>query len=406
MEEDIVVVTLNYRLGALGFLTTHDGVIPANLGMRDQNLALRWVQANIDLFGGDPRNIVIAGSCMACYHLLSDGPEMKAVTGGILISGTCLSPFGFGTNSSARTNAFAVGRILGLNLDQTAHDSSATLLELLQSIPARKLLRAAGMRFSPHKGDDGQTTTTWAPVIAEDFYPKGPMTDAIDEGRFHKVPLLFGMNSEECLSPVYLGFLPQIKRKAEKWDEEIWKMIDSTVNVEDKVKAAQDMKVFYADETFSEDPAAVVKFCTDDEFTLPIGRHAESASKNGVPVYMYMMDHKYVPHFVPGVEGVAHAEDLFFYWNSTITEIARSLLPNFELTMQRMVRLLSNFVKYKKPIPRPDALFQNLEWPEFDSRSLLYLKIDTYLEVLSDMRGYSAKRAVYDRHLQKPISVY
>nr|CAH7721687.1 unnamed protein product [Callosobruchus chinensis] len=74
MEEDIVVVTLNYRLGALGFLTTHDGVIPANLGMRDQNLALRWVQANIDLFGGDPRNIVIAGSCMACYHLLSDGP--------------------------------------------------------------------------------------------------------------------------------------------------------------------------------------------------------------------------------------------------------------------------------------------------------------------------------------------
>nr|CAH7721681.1 unnamed protein product [Callosobruchus chinensis] len=125
------------------------------------------------------------------------------------------------------------------------------------------------------------------------------MTDAIDEGRFHKVPLLFGMNSEECLSPVYLGFLPQIKRKAEKWDEEIWKMIDSTVNVEDKVKAAQDMKVFYADETFSEDPAAVVKFCTDDEFTLPIGRHAESASKNGVPVYMYMMDHKYVPHFVP-----------------------------------------------------------------------------------------------------------
>ncbi|VEN36726.1 unnamed protein product [Callosobruchus maculatus] len=410
MEEDIVVVTLNYRLGALGFLTTHDDVIPANLGMRDQNLALRWVQENIDLFGGDPKDIVIAGqsaaSCMTCYHLLSNGSEMEAVTGAIMISGTCLSPFGFGTNSSARANAFAVGRKLGLRLDESADDSSTRLLEVLQDVPAKKLLRMAGMRYSPHKGDEGQITPKWEPVFAKDFYPKEPMTDAIDEGRFHKVPILFGINSEECLSPIYLGFLPQIKRKGEKWDQEIWKMIDINVNVQDRVKAAEDMKVFYTDESFSEDPASVVKFCTDDEFTLPMGRHAESASKHGVPVYMYMVDHKYVPHFIPGVEGVGHGEDLYFFWNSTFTQTAKLLFPNFKLILRRMVRLLSNFVKYKKPIIKPDALFQNLEWPKFDSKDLLYLKIDSNLEVLSDMRDYSAKRTVYNKHIQKPISVY
>ncbi|CAH1962614.1 unnamed protein product [Acanthoscelides obtectus] len=75
IDENIVVVTINYRLGALGFLTTEDEVIPPNLGLRDQNLALKWVIDNIDLFGGDPGNIVLmgesAGSASVGYHLLS-----------------------------------------------------------------------------------------------------------------------------------------------------------------------------------------------------------------------------------------------------------------------------------------------------------------------------------------------
>ncbi len=52
-----MLVTINYRLGPLGFLTTVDDVLPANLGMWDQRTALQWVQKNIRAFGGDPDKV-------------------------------------------------------------------------------------------------------------------------------------------------------------------------------------------------------------------------------------------------------------------------------------------------------------------------------------------------------------
>lgn len=59
--EDIVVVTINYRLGVLGFLSTGDRHAPGNYAMKDMLLALRWVQNNILNFGGDPNNVTIFG---------------------------------------------------------------------------------------------------------------------------------------------------------------------------------------------------------------------------------------------------------------------------------------------------------------------------------------------------------
>jgi carboxylesterase type B len=52
-----ILVTLNYRLGPLGFVSTSDDIIPGNMGLWDQNLALKWVQANIDDYGGDPNQV-------------------------------------------------------------------------------------------------------------------------------------------------------------------------------------------------------------------------------------------------------------------------------------------------------------------------------------------------------------
>ncbi|VEN45797.1 unnamed protein product [Callosobruchus maculatus] len=71
-----------------------------------------------------------------------------------------------------------------------------------------------------------------------------------------------------------------------------------------------------------------------------------------------------------------------------------------------MVRLLSNFVKFKKPILKQEELFQNLTWPKFDSQDLKYMTIDVDLAVQTDPRNYSTKRIVWDRHIQEPRSVY
>jgi bile salt-stimulated lipase len=76
MQEDVVVVTMNFRLGALGFLSTGDEASQGNYGMKDQVEALRWVRKNIANFGGNPDEVTIfgasSGSVSVLYHIISD----------------------------------------------------------------------------------------------------------------------------------------------------------------------------------------------------------------------------------------------------------------------------------------------------------------------------------------------
>ncbi|CAH1394565.1 unnamed protein product [Nezara viridula] len=86
MDRDIVFVSFNYRLGPLGFLSTGDVAVPGNNGLKDQVLALKWIQQNIAAFGGDPNSVTLtgfsAGSASVHYHLLS--PLSKAPFGPVV----------------------------------------------------------------------------------------------------------------------------------------------------------------------------------------------------------------------------------------------------------------------------------------------------------------------------------
>lgn len=75
IKKDVILVTLNYRVGILGFLSLETEDIPGNAGMKDQVAALKWVQKNIKSFGGDPTNVTIfgesAGGSSVSFHLVS-----------------------------------------------------------------------------------------------------------------------------------------------------------------------------------------------------------------------------------------------------------------------------------------------------------------------------------------------
>ena len=66
-----VLVAINYRLGALGFMSTSDDVIPGNMGLWDQNLALKWVQENIRDFGGDPTKVCCITGLLTFFKQLT-----------------------------------------------------------------------------------------------------------------------------------------------------------------------------------------------------------------------------------------------------------------------------------------------------------------------------------------------
>lgn len=138
MENDVVLVTVFYRLGPFGFLSTNDDVMLGNNGLKDQNLGLKWTQENIHLFGGDPSKVTIfgesAGSASVAYQILSKKSE-GLFRGAIGESGSALSSWSYQRN--ARQIAYQLASFIDSNFNQSS--SSEELLEFLQDVDAATL---------------------------------------------------------------------------------------------------------------------------------------------------------------------------------------------------------------------------------------------------------------------------
>jgi bile salt-stimulated lipase len=145
MDRDIVFVTFNYRLGILGFLSTEDDVVPGNNGLKDQVMALRWVQNHIANFGGNPDSVTLtglsAGGSSVHFHYFSEMSK-GLFHRGFSQSGAVLNSFSLQEDAlkKAQRLASAVGcpstptraasRLFEAKTSQTDSGTSATLFRL------------------------------------------------------------------------------------------------------------------------------------------------------------------------------------------------------------------------------------------------------------------------------------
>lgn len=154
---NVLVVTFNYRLAALGFLTTYDQESPGNYGLWDQNEALKWVKMNIGQFGGDASRITIfgqsSGGAAASMHMFSPHSE-GLIQGVIAQSGTAYSPFGFLEGSSL----LSLTHNLADNFNCLGNTSSL-MMNCLRTIDASSLIAAP------------VPAAQWSPTIDGDFFP-------------------------------------------------------------------------------------------------------------------------------------------------------------------------------------------------------------------------------------------
>lgn len=197
MNRDVVYVNLNYRLGILGFMSTEDDIVPGNMGLKDQSMALRWVHENIISFGGDPDRITIAGGsaggASVHYHMLS--PMSRGLfQGAISISGTALKPWAQAKNSAERSRS--VASLLGCTTNTTK-----LMLECLKSQPASNIMQLT-RKFQPWEFNP---LREFGPVVeknsAEPFIDQSPV-DIMVSGNVADVPWLITVTSEEGLVPV------------------------------------------------------------------------------------------------------------------------------------------------------------------------------------------------------------
>nr|CAD7203573.1 unnamed protein product [Timema douglasi] len=158
IDTDVVLVTLNYRLDALGFLSTGDSVVSGNNGLKDQVAALKWIQEEIVLFGGDPDSVTIfggsAGAVSVVLHMLS--PMSRGLFHRVIAqSGTPLLP-GIIHLSSRLSEAAKLAQAVSCHTN-----SSDLLVECLREKPIFEILAASAL-LSEHRLFGG---TEFLPVV-------------------------------------------------------------------------------------------------------------------------------------------------------------------------------------------------------------------------------------------------
>lgn len=306
-EGKAVVVTLNYRLGALGFMAppaTDTSAFPVadNAGLRDQQLALRWVRENIHAFGGDANNVTLlgesAGSASTCVQIVAPGSAHLADKF-ILQSGVCTGGLSVWTLPQAQ----AVSAALSQSFCAEAGDALTCLRE------AEPL---ALMEWGANAGIFG---AGWSPTIVpdSDVLPAAP-AELIAAGQYNQGPLLVGTNKYEWGLFQAIGMSAPVTSVAQ-----LAGFIDLQYGA-----AAPLLKAEYLPAGDAQANGALVRLLTDAVFRCPTRSFARQVQAQGSPVWLYSFD-----------QGLAfHAMELPYVFGNPSALLAPVLVEPLRATVQ------------------------------------------------------------------------
>lgn len=195
MNHEVVLVSINYRLGPFGFASTGSKLAPGNFGFKDMVLALKWVQENIKTFGGDPDSVTIFGHSaggMAISHLMASPMAKNLFHKAIAMSGSATTYFKTENQDWTKKLAEDCG---------CTTESEETMLSCMKEQPWERLLSTY---WAWEKYPFG--TLKWNYEIEKDFGQEVFISQGINEiyekGDFQKIPFMTGIVPNEF---VYVG---------------------------------------------------------------------------------------------------------------------------------------------------------------------------------------------------------
>lgn len=309
----VVCVTLNYRLGAQGFLhlADHFPQFPdsGNLGVLDQVAALQWVQANIAAFGGDPRRVTIAGESAGGMSVgtLMALPEARG------LFQRAIPQSGAGHNGISATTASQIALDVLARLQVEPGDAAALaavtserLLEVQAALTAEAMTSGKVDLY----GDPSATVMPFQPVYRTPVLPQRPI-DAIAAGSAADIAVLTGTTMEESLVFV-------VAMQALFGDEKVHQVVSALFG--DEARGAAAIEAYRAARPGQPAHMAVAAMETDRTFRVPAVRLADAQSAHQPDVWMYRFDWR-TPVF-GGLLGACHALELPFVFNTLASPLA------------------------------------------------------------------------------------
>ncbi|KAE8748920.1 Carboxyl/Cholinesterase 23 [Frankliniella occidentalis] len=387
--QNVVVVTINYRLNAFGFLNLDNDIAPGNAGIKDQIAALQWVHRNIEKFGGDPKLITIGGQSAgaASAHWLSLLPESRGlVHRTILESGSALHSWAYNEDN------FDVALDLGSRLGRSYLTSVEEVAQLVMEVPAEAILNAALSVVN----DRTMRNTTQIPfaVSPERRAPfQGPPALITQDPEkylladMNPLPMFLGMNSREWLGGFYYygwAAKPDVMRARIQdllsvfpknvipyGDSSAYLNRTPTPNEWDQAVWTVRQKFFKDNATDCDDTCVFKKYLDDIFIGNDIARLAELRARNArSETYLYRFavraEYSLSPLQDPDQAqgGAVHSDELGYLWKM---EELNQTLNGYDLaptTLRRMVSLWTSYIKNGTPTPEHMTDEYYKEWKQ------------------------------------------
>ncbi len=364
---DVVVVTINYRLGALGFLHL-PALEESNFGMRDQVAALRWVRDNIAGFGGDPANITIFGESAGGMSVASLMASPEA-TG---LFHKAIPQSGAGHHGMYDEQAIANGRqfcdLLGVDVDDVGALREASVADIVE---AQGQLEA---KMFEAVAEGGEAEMPFRPVVDGEFLTEMPI-DAVRSGSASGVAALIGCLDEE--NKLFSAMMPGEPPNEEDAVALLDGMHGDGRRLYDIYRAIRETR------GESTTPFEIHSAAGGDKlFRVPAQRLLDAQTEHSDQVWAYLFDWQSplpTPH---GPLGACHALDIpFVFGTHKIASafagegVAANALA--ELTMDSWLA----FARTGNPST------DNLPWPKWDAGSRQTVVLGESARVEDDFRG-------------------
>ncbi|XP_028271691.1 neuroligin-3a isoform X6 [Parambassis ranga] len=399
---NVIVITLNYRVGVLGFLSTGDQAAKGNYGLLDQIQALRWISENIGFFGGDSNRITVFGSGIgaSCVSLLtlshhSEGLFHRA----IIQSGSALSSWAVNYQPVKYTRLLA--EKVGCNVLDTSD-----MVDCLRKKSSRELVEQDIQPARYH--------VAFGPVIDGDVIPDDPEI-LMEQGEFLNYDIMLGVNQGEGLRFVENVVDSEDGVSGNDFDFSVSDFVDSLYGYpEGKDTLRETIKFMYTDWADRDNPETrrktLVALFTDHQWVEPSVVTADLHARYGSPTYFYAFYHHCQSLMKPAWSDAAHGDEVPYVFGIPMigpTDLFPCNFSKNDVMLSAVVMTYwTNFAKTgdpNKPVPQDTKFihtkanrFEEVAWSKYNPQDQLYLHIGLKPRVRDH---YRATKVAFWKHL-------